>query len=265
MAFCTLLCSLYCCITHSPDPEYIPAAGPDAFMTEEIYGLLKWDNKALFNNCWDFDSLRNKERASSIIFYDPATSICGWRWSCPKEAVEKLKGYPCLIVGDKVYMPAGYDPSTDPRFPLHLPDMKSLIAHGEINVTGSGDYDFAYDLAFLEGYFSRPETVRSEIMVWLKASQVCSAEKKGEYTINGYTYDFFVNTTWNPTVPYLAFVLKGKTLPQHIPLHEFIRIGIKEGYVDPNAWLAAIELGPEIWWGDGEAWVRDFRISLNGD
>jgi hypothetical protein len=266
-ALCGFLCFLCCCVAPKLTPGQAPAPPIDADirMTEANYGLLLWDNMALFNNCWGIGFLTHGELASSVVFHDPASSICGWRWSWPREAVDKLKCYPSLIVGDKVHMPAGFDPSTDPRFPLHLPRMESLWARGEISVAGRGGFDFAYDLAFLRGTFSTPAAVRSEIMIWLEASMECPARKEGEYTIEGTAYDFFVNTDWNPDVPYLAFVLKGEAVPRRLPLHSFIRIGINEGYVDPDAYLAAVELGPEIWWGAGEASVRNYRISLNGD
>jgi hypothetical protein len=265
------LCALHCifcsCITNPGNngQTSLSTTGENVLMTREFYGLLSWDNKAFYNNCWGMGYLRNQDIASSVVFYDPASTTCGWRWSWPREAVDKLKGYPCLFVGDKVYAPAGLDRSTDPRFPLHLPLMKSLWTFNEIRVTGSGDFNFSYDLAFLEGPYSAPPAVRSEIMIWLTAYLECPAEKDGEYVIGDNAYDFFINTDWNPGVPYQAFVLKNDSLPQRLPLHEFIRIGIDKGYVDPDAYLAAVELGPEIWWGDGEASVSDFRISLNGD
>jgi hypothetical protein len=266
-ALCALLCVPCSCIDSPRDTGQVsvPAIGANALMTGANYGLLTWDNKALFNNCWGIGLLESADLATSVVFYDPASSTCGWRWSFPREAVTELKAYPCLIVGDKVYTPAGYDPSTDPRFPLHLPLIKSLWALGDIRVAGGGDFDFAYDLAFLEGSFSAPKAVRSEIMVWLVASKECPARKEGEYIIEGCTYDFFVNTDWNPGIPYLAFILECEALPLRLPLHEFIRIGIDKGYVGPDAYLAAVELGPEIWWGEGKASVHDYRISLNGD
>jgi len=267
LVLCTLLC-FYCgCITplsNSGQPP-IHTISAQALITTKNYGLLLWDNKALFNNCWGFEFLLQKELASSVIFYDPVSSTCGWRWSCPQENLIELKGYPCLIVGDKVHVPAGFDASTDPRFPLYLPHMKSLWALGDIRVKGSGDFDFAYDLLFLEGALSTPTAIRTEIMLWLKASKKCPARKVNEYSIAGYAYDFFVNTDWNPGVPYLAFVLINESVPRRIPLHEFIRIGIKEGYVDSNAYLAAVELGAEIWWGEGEVFLSNYRISLNRD
>jgi hypothetical protein len=254
--FLFLLCS---CVT--------PAGshGRDVLTTDEMYGFFTWDNKALFNNCWGFGFLEQKELAHSVVSYDPASSTCGWRWSCPREAVSELKAYPSLIVGDKVHGLPGFDQTTDSRFPLHLPLVKSLVALGDFDVTGRGGFDFAFDLLFLEGAYSRPEMIRSEIMVWLDASMECPTHKEGEYIIEGHGYDLFVNTDWNPGVPYLAFVLKGETRPRRFALHEFIRIGIENGYIDQDAYLAAVELGPEIWWGEGKASVHNYAISLNGD
>jgi hypothetical protein len=233
--------------------------------SSDIYGLIRWGNLAFYNNCWGRVYLEHGESASCAISYNPAVSLGEWRWSWPQERVTELKGYPSLIIGDKVYPPIGFDQTTDPRFPLHLPSMQSLWVAGEINVNGAGAYDFAYDMAFLESSASRPENMRSEIMIWLARSTECPAQKMGEYTIDGFTYDLHINTVWNPDSPYLAFVLRGDALPWRIPLHEFIRIGIEEGYVDPGAWLAAVELGPEIWWGEGEASVRGFELTLNGE
>ncbi len=246
-------------------PAPIPAAKP--FQTGEKYGLLTWENMALFNNCWGNHSLEPGDSASSVVRYDPATATCAWRWTWPREPGFDLKGYPSLIVGDKVWCPPGFDASTDPRFPLHLPDMKSLWVRGEMRVAAEGDYDFAFDLAFLEGPRSRPEAMRSEIMIWLATSKGDPAPKEGRYHIDGRAYDLCVdaNPVWNPGVPYLAFVLKDGTPPSRLPLHEFIRICVDMGHVAADSYLAAVELGPEIWWGAGEASVRDYAVSLNGD
>jgi len=248
-----------------PARNKMPSLGPDALVTRKIYGLLLWDNLALFNNCWRFQFLKDADLASSVMFYDPASKTCGWRWTCPKESEHELKAYPSLIAGDKVFKPADHDPSTDPRFPLSLSTMDTLEAAGVFFASGSGSFDFAFDLAFLDGPESKPERVNCEIMVWLDSSIPCVAPKLGEYRVDGYDYDFHVSTDWDPKVPYLAFLLKGDVIPDRVPLHRFIRIGIEKGYVDADAYLSAVELGPEIWWGEGEASVKNFRISLNGD
>jgi hypothetical protein len=100
-------------------------------------------------------------------------------------------------------------------------------------------------------------------MIWLVSTHECPATRFGEYEIDGHIYDFYVNTTWNDA-PYLAFVLQDSSPPRRFPLHEFIRIGIEQGYVSPRSYLAGILLGPEIWWGEGEATVHNLRFSLNG-
>ncbi len=230
--------------------------------TDVFYGLLTWDNMAFFNNCWGGGYIQHKELASCSIFYDPSTSLSRWKWSWPQEAVTELKGYPAIFIGDKVYAPEGYDRSTDPRFPLHLPSIESLWAEGELQVAAAGDFDFAFDMAFLAGNISSPKAVRSEIMIWLATSKDCPAQKEGEYTINGFAYSLHVNTDWNPGVTYMAFVLDGESIPQHLPIHEFIKIAIQKGYTDPDAYLAAVELGPEIWWGEGEASLRNYKIHI---
>jgi hypothetical protein len=247
------------------DLSVTPGTDTHILKTDKFYDLLTWDNKALVNNCWGTVYIQHPELASTSVSYDPAASLCSWRWSWPEEAVSELKGYPSLVVGDKAHGLPNSDATTDARFPLRLRRIDSLLARGDIRATGSGAFDFAFDLLFLENAHSSPEAIRSEIMVWLVSSIPCAATKRGEYIIDGRVYDFFVNTEWHPEIPYLAFVLKEGAPPRRLPLHEFIRIGIETGYVDPDGWLAAVELGPEIWWGDGEATVRDYGISLNGD
>lgn len=248
-----------------PSPSPTTGLAANILSTDVFYGLLTWDNMAFFNNCWGSGYIQHKELVSCSIFYDPSASLSHWQWSWPQEAVAELKGYPTLFIGDKVNAPAGYDRSTDPRFPLHLPSMKSLWAEGDLQVAATGDFDFAFDLAFLEGNISTPKAVRSEIMIWLAASKDCPARKESEYNIDGSAYSLCMNTDWNPGVTYMAFVLEGESKPQRLPIHEFIKIAIQKGYVDPDAYLAAVELGPEIWWGEGEASMRDYRILLKVD
>ncbi len=224
--------------------------------------MIHIENKLFFNNCWGRVYLKEESISSCEISYDSTDSLLAWKWSWPKEKPQDLKGYPSIIIGDKAYSPPGDDSTTDPNFPLFLPKTRSIIASGDIEVIGSGGYDFAYDMFFLEGSSSTPSAVRSEIMIWFISSFTNPASKKGEYQIDGYTYDYHVNTEWDPQKPYLAFVLHGDKIPKQIPIHEFIKIGIEDGYVDPNSYLGAIELGPEIWWGEGNATVRNYTVTL---
>lgn len=113
--------------------------------------------------------------------------------------------------------------------------MKELWFEGDISVTGSGDYDVAFDLNLLAGRRSAPDNIRTEIMIWVCANKICGAKKTAEYLIDGIPYDLHVNTTWNPAIPYLAFVRKGPTVPKRFPLHEFFAIAFSLGFYGPEA------------------------------
>jgi hypothetical protein len=80
---------------------------------------------------------------------------------------------------------------------------------------------------------------------------------------DGTQYDLHINAEWNPPIPYISFLRKGESIPGRIPVHKFIDIVCNLGYFCSDAWLAAIELGPEIWWGDGRATIRDMNLRLS--
>ncbi len=243
-----------------------PAAGQNAnppyMETTRDYGLLRWDNKALFNNQWGQGYLASGAVHSGKMFYDPKNDLIGWEWSWPVDRPEELKAYPVLIIGDKPFTPAGIDESTDPRFPLYLPEVKEIWFEGEISVSGTGDFDFAFDLNLLAGRRSAPEAIRTEIMIWVYANKVCGAKKTGAYLVDGIPYDLYISMDWNPAIPYLAFGRKGSQVPRRFPLHEFFAIAFQLGFYGPQAYLSAIELGAEIWHGSGKATLRNLSINL---
>lgn len=66
-----------CAHTQGTGSCFLPSLGEDALVTDTFYGLLLWDNKALFNNCWGMDLLPDPDPAYSMVCYDPAKDICG--------------------------------------------------------------------------------------------------------------------------------------------------------------------------------------------
>jgi hypothetical protein len=114
--------------------------------TGEDYGLLRWGNQALCNNQWGRENLKSGSAHSGRVYYRTDMNLIGWEWSWPEESPEQLRAYSELIIGDKPFPVPGMDESADPRFPLHLGTVKELWFEGEIRVSGSGGYDFAFDL-----------------------------------------------------------------------------------------------------------------------
>jgi hypothetical protein len=242
------------------DPTY--NENPAYMETTQDYGLLRWENKSLFNNQWGQGYLSAGATHTGKMYYDPAARLIGWEWSWPYDRPQDLKAYPALIIGDKPFPTAGVDQSTDPRFPLYLPDVKELWFEGDIDASGTGDFNFAFDLNLLDERISRPDTIRTEIMIWVYANKACGAKKTGTYVIDGVPYDLHVNTDWNPAIPYVAFVRSGTAVPKKFPLHEFFAIAYELGFYGPKAYLSAIELGAEIWHGNGQATVRNCNLIL---
>jgi hypothetical protein len=258
-----LLLSAAAILASCAAPRGAARASSSGFMeTADAYGLLRWDGMALFNNHWGMGYLAEGHAHSGRVSYEPEGRLLSWEWSWPADRPDMLKAYPALIIGDKPYTPAGVDESTDPRFPLHIPDMKELWFEGQAEVSGTGEFNFAFDLNLLDGPLSAPETVRTEIMVWLAGTKACGAKKVGEYVVDGIAYDLHINTDWNPRIPYLAFVNKGPVIPKRFPLHEFFAIAFDLGFFGPEAYLCAVELGAEIWHGEGRVALRDPRLKV---
>ena len=99
-------------------------------------------------------------------------------------------------------------------------------------------------------------------MVWLQSGRACGATWKEELVIDGRAYGLYVKTDWDPRKIYAAFVLRNGPIPARVPLHSFIEHVCRRGYGDPDDYLAAVELGTEVWWGSGRAEVRDFGLDL---
>jgi len=232
------------------------------FKTNIDYGIIRFNNFGLFNNVWgkkylDADSVYN----NSLGYENKDKKIC-WEWNWLFEAPKELKGYPSFVIGDKPFKLNTDDTTTDDRFPVSIKKINKLIFYGNFNAIGDGNYNYAFDFMILNDNISNPDNIKLEIMIWLKSTVICEEEKRGVLNINGFFYDIYVNTSWNPKVPYVAFVLRGNTFPKEIPIHKIFNEVEKIGFNLDNSYLSAVELGVEIWTGHGVASLSKWKLDL---
>jgi len=226
------------------------------------YGVIRIDNFDLYNNVWGKAFLQADSIYSNSLRYNVKNKTVYWDWNWPFEAQKELKGYPSIVIGDKPFPLLSDDSTTDARFPLSINKIKKMTFYGNFNAISDGEFNYAFDLMVLNKNNSRPDNIKIEIMVWLISSIKCKEEKRDEININGFWYDIYVNTSWNPKTPYVAFVLRGKNVPQEIPIHRIFDEVDKIGFSLDNSYLSAIEVGVEIWTGHGNASLSNWKIDI---
>jgi hypothetical protein len=211
----------------------------------------------LDNNVWGKGNISQYQQCIwADMAKNPLTAGWSWRWGTVGER-KKVKAYPEIHYGwdwDKKF--------TTPNLPLKVNQGKTIEVTYDVSTSAAGLYNLAFDLWFTKADFPTRENLSREVMVWVDGSKHNpGADPIKRVNIDGSEYDLFINHDWNSWV-YFAFV---KVIPQPkgvLNVHEFLSFLVKEGYISPNESLVEIEIGNEIWTGEGETTVKDYSIAV---
>ncbi len=217
-----------------------------------------YDRVTLLNNTWGVytwghtDWVKGVDYAQSIN-YDPATPLRDVRmtWDYSAKPDGNVLGYPEVFVGYKPWN-EGSTFMVD-----QVSDLRELTFTSNIDIRGqTNGFNVAYDLWFTDTPAGGPETITSEMMVWLHQGSFTPAG----VPVSRYVGDDVSATIWfeeaitsgpDKRPSYIAFVVDGGQLDGSIDMAAMLRHLVSIGLIDGDDYLTGVELGPELVRGVG--------------
>ena len=155
-----------------------------------------WDAYAagpyrVVNNVWNKGGLKNGPDFTQSVTYEAATFPDGvtFQWSWPGFN-ERIWAYPEVIVGYKPWDPHDGTLALTTRFDA----VRELEAHFDLAIAGqTGKFNVALEFWLTDKPGGGPESITTEVMVWLHNGGLTPAGKKvGRYEGDGYGASIFV-------------------------------------------------------------------------
>ena len=215
------------------------------------------DNEyAVINNTWGRYKLDEDDTYRQSVYCTPHKMEAGWNWQCCTEK-KYVKGFPQILYGVNPYSRL----RTAGLLPIRISDIHHGAVVYKTHLSAVGQYNLALDFWITSDAEVHKEKISHEIMVWTMTEMpIGSVLVEENIRIGFYTYDLYRNRHgaghW-----FLMFVKQGTSLTSQIfPFTRIFDYLIEKEYLDPSHYLAAVELGTEIWNGDGHLHVENFHV-----
>jgi hypothetical protein len=174
--------------------------------------------------------------------------------------------YPEIQVG---YSPWNGEASPDSGFPFKA-GTKKVVANYDVALEASGSYNMAFEFWAVSALPPTKNRITHEVMIWIAGDRLGPAgDPVGKTTIQGNPFNIYMRrnhgdasganqNTWT-----IVSLLAEKPL-LHGPLDvgQIIDFLLKQGYLNPNLFIANLELGNEVMRGSGSAIVRNFSVTV---
>jgi cellulose 1,4-beta-cellobiosidase len=226
--------------------ETIKTCEPNAFVTIGSYmvGTNYWNpRKCSGKQCLSIDNKTGQFTVTEANF------------TCAPE----VASYPFIFTGSHFGVNS---PGTN--LPMPLRDVKCVTSSWNYAPTRTGSWDAAYDVWFSTGLFTANGfRGGAELMIWLDymGDVPPAGHKVGPVTIDGRGWTLWEgNIGWN----YIAYLAdKPVDSVAGLDLNAFIKDDLARGYLDPDWFLAAVEVGNELRTGGVPFTSNAFSVEIN--
>ncbi|MBM3320781.1 MAG: hypothetical protein FJY73_08920 [Candidatus Eisenbacteria bacterium] len=234
----------------------VPAPPGQGTATCEKNAYLRIGAYAVTNNKHGESRLEEGDVYAQCVAIGSAGFPASWRWEV-RTRRPYVKGFPQIAFGTNPWTRV----ATSKQLPVRVGDLSTLLVEHQVAVAADGLYNLAFDLWLTEDDTPHQNERTNEIMIWLDGSIPVVSGKVGSVSIDGADYDFHVQQFENG-VPLLLFAAHEPRPSGRTNLLEFLRYLETNGYVSPDVYLSIVELGTEMWWGRGEAVVKEYSVLL---
>ncbi len=190
----------------------------------------------------------------------------GWKWKWPKERPDDVKSYQSLSYGWNPWA----DKRTNTALPMRIGDIAELRLDYEAAVNASAKYNLSFDFWITEksGITKEKElNVKREFMIWVDRKEAVFDPYwyAGIVNIGGEDYEFYRIPDLKGTLSSRDFMIfmNRKPMPGgSIDVEDFLAWLLEKKYLTEDEYLANVDFGNEIWYGEGETAINRFDVSL---
>ncbi|WP_020476515.1 GH12 family glycosyl hydrolase domain-containing protein [Zavarzinella formosa] len=219
----------------------------------EKFAEIPYQNGVIQNNTWGFNGNGDPPQSISGPPGDPA----GWTWDWPGADNTKVVAYPEIIFGKKPWSPQ----STSPQLPKMIGALGSIAVDYSLSISATGAYNAAFDIWITSSPQADEASIRTEVMVWVCRRGLNPAGGSSQLFDTPYGQMRIYEATMDAW-KYVACVLENELLAATMDLKFFIDFLVDAGRITSGQYLASVEFGNEIAFGQGETVVNNYSINV---
>ena len=239
----------------------------------------------LTNNVWNkhaADGADIKPKQCILKRQQGNNTVYGWSWSWPRFP-RTVFAQPQIKIGASPWDPS---PSYGAQLPIAINNIKSANFAHKLNVIHNSDFNVAstmwlVDQALDVEQLSKDEAqereaqkraIRTEMMIWTyyTPGQLKPGGKHlDSITIDGLVWEYWYAPKWGDvsevnqnTWRHIAFRLAEPSLDAKINIGALLNYAVDQKHIEPEWFVADLELGTEVMGGDGFAIVEQFDFTL---
>ena len=247
----------------------------------EAWAAVSYDKYVVLNNSWNSRSVNDPDWSQRINVTESAngTVVPAWSydWRGQFDGDEiAVKAYPEVLYGPKLGTHVS-GTKEETGLPERVRDLPEFVVNYEYSETGNAERNVA-----LESFFHDSDDIRGpcddddnrvyEMMIWVANPSI---RTPGDLALTGVMID---NQLWNVYIKprsnkhYIAFTAQNETTSGTLNWKRFVdwtaewtaanAEALEIDVLDPDFHMGAIEIGTEMWWGEGTFTLNKFDVSF---
>ena len=217
----------------------------------------------LNNNVWNKGDRTDYTQCIFAHGDTPPTTM-GWRWDWPGDARE-IQAYPEVMLGDS---PWDAEPVTG-GLPLPIGARDVLITYTAA-ISATGQWNMAFEMWLTSDPAPADHNITDEVMIWVARNDLMPGPLVyDKVTFDGVAYTVHVApghgdasgdsaATWK----YIAFVTREPQLSGTLNMSHFLDYLVEKQVIEPDRYIASLELGTEIRSGAGEFILSAYEVTM---
>ena len=240
-----------------------PSPSPEPIVACEDYERLAVGDYVLNNNVWNKGE-RTDYTQCVFAQGDASPAKMGWHWNWPGTGGQ-IQAYPEVMYGDS---PWDDEPPTG-ALPLPVDECELVVTY-DASLEASGRWNVALEMWLTSDRLPAEENITDEVMIWVDAEGLSPGSRIYDtVTIDGARYRVFYrrghgdasggsSARWS----YIAFLSEERMLAGTLNMGRFLDYLLEKEVIDPDRYVASLELGTEVASGEGEFTLSTYEIVI---
>ncbi len=249
-----------------------------------VWPSISYDNYIVLDNIWNNGQVFSDQWSQSIGASQASdgkvTTSWNYNWLAETDGDRTaVKAYPEIIYGNKLgtHVSGSKEQTGLPEVVSNLPEFSVDFAYSE-TFNGSVERNvalesFFHDSCEITGPCDLTNNTRYEMMVWVNNPE---SNLPGDLAATGVMID---NRLWDVYIKprsdkkYIAFTAHTPITEGTLQWNRFVEWtmewtaanaeALSINALTPNLCMAAIEMGTELWWGEGTFTLNNFNVTKN--